>query len=34
MNFLGGTPPLFVNYGQLTFSANNRYAYQATCSDY
>jgi hypothetical protein len=34
LNFLGGTPAIFVNFGQLTFSANNRYAYQATCSDY
>jgi 6-phosphogluconolactonase (cycloisomerase 2 family) len=34
LNFLGATPPIFVNFGQLTFSANNRYAYQATCSDY
>jgi hypothetical protein len=34
LNFLGSTPPLFVNYGQLTFSSNNLYAYQATCSDY
>jgi hypothetical protein len=34
LNYLGSTPPLFVNYGQLTFSANNVYAYQATCSDY
>ena len=34
LNYLGSTPPLFVNYGPLTFSANNQFAYQATCSDY
>jgi hypothetical protein len=34
LNFLGGTTPLFVNYGPLTFSSNNLHAYQATCSDY
>jgi hypothetical protein len=34
LSFLGNTPPLFVNYGSLTFSANNQFAYAATCSDY
>jgi hypothetical protein len=34
LSYLGSTPPLFVNFGQLTFNSNNRYAYQATCSDY
>ena len=34
LNYLGSTPPLFVNYGPLTFSSNNLFAYQATCSDY
>jgi hypothetical protein len=34
VSFLGSTPSIFVNFGPLTFSANNRYAYQVTCSDY
>jgi hypothetical protein len=34
LSFLGNTPPIFVNYGPLTFKANNVHAYQATCSDY
>ena len=34
LNFLGSTPPIFVNYGPLTFGSSNAYAYQATCSDY
>ncbi|HEX6497267.1 MAG TPA: hypothetical protein VF018_17410 [Acidobacteriaceae bacterium] len=34
LHFLGSTPPIFVNYGPLTFGSSNAYAYQATCSDY
>ncbi len=34
LNYLGTSEPTFFAYGTLTFSANNQYAYQASCSDY
>lgn len=34
LQYVGSSTPLFFNYGALTFGASNKYAYQATCSDY
>jgi WD40 repeat protein len=34
LNYVGTSTPLFFNYGALTFRGDNKYAYQATCSDY
>jgi hypothetical protein len=34
LQYVGSSTPLFFNSGALTFGASNKYAYQATCSDY